>query len=142
MMGTITMSTEDGCTCPKGSLEGQQLKQQPVHMYTTGPTCTNVAEFTLKYNEKHLLVTNMLPAIHHSIVVAEKAVVLKIDTDKELVQLAFLVCLKSRHTVVTVESNTCMSLLLNMGCIHVEPILLTGVQLFQVLQQSSSLQQP
>jgi hypothetical protein len=35
-----------------------------------------------------------------------------------------------------------MSLLLNMGCIHVEPILLTGAQLFQVLQQSSSLQQP
>ena len=112
-----------------------QLKRQPIHLFVSRGVllsqCASVAEFSLKYNEEHLLMTNMLPSVHH--VVVEKDALVKIDTDQQPVQLAFLVRVMSRRTVVTVGPDTLLSLLLNIGCLHVEQLLLNGAQMYKLL---------
>ena len=146
MDGTITVSTgsaEEGevnRTCwgvkrPVLLQRRVQLKQQPAHLYICkngnplSPS-TNVAEFTLKYNEEHLLMTNQLPTIQH--VFLDEEAVVKIDTDKPPVHQAFLVRVMHKQTVVTVGPNTPLAWLLNMDCLHVNQIMLTGDQMYNM----------
>jgi hypothetical protein len=146
--GTITVSTDppneggelsrtyQGIKRPVLLQRRVQLKRQPVHLYVSRDggllsQCTNVAGFCLKYNEEHLLMTDTLPSIHHAVV--EDDAPLKVDIDQQPVQLAFLVRVIPRRTVVTVGSDTSLSLLLNMACLHVVQLLLNGTQMFQLL---------
>jgi hypothetical protein len=146
--GTITVSTnasdesgEGSRTCwgmkrPVILQRRVQLKQQPVHLYVSRDggllsQFSNVAGFCLKYNEEHLLMTDTLPSFHHAVV--EDDAPLKVDTDQQPVQLAFLVRVISRRTVVTVGPDTSLSLLLNMACLHVVQLILNGTQMLQLL---------
>ena len=117
-----------------------QLKRQPVHMYVSktpesdnlfSPR-TNMSGFTLKYNEEHLLMINMLPCIRQAVV--EKDVPVKIDTEqKTSSQVAFMVRVMLRNTEVAVGPDTPLSLLLNMGCLHVETLMLSSDQVYHLL---------
>jgi len=147
--GTIIVSTD---LPPKGSGEVNrtcwgrkrpvllqrrvQLKRQPVNLYVKRGVllsqCTNVAGFSLKSNEEHLLMANTLPSVR-PVIVEKKTGSLKIDTDQQPVQLAYLVRVIPRCTVVTIGPDTSLSLLLSIGCLHVEQILLNGAQMFELL---------
>ena len=150
LSGTITVSTcssaahEENRTCwgmkrPVLLQRRVQLKRQPLHMYVSERSgidnmwnqCTNVAEFTLKYNEEHLLMANMLPTIRQ--VVVEEDGPVKIDNHLPCVQLVFMVRVMPRNTEVTVGPDTPLSLLLDIGCLHVEPLMLTNTQIIQLL---------
>jgi hypothetical protein len=142
--GTITVST-----CPPPEKEEvnrtgwgmkrpvllQRLvkpKQQPIHLFVHDQNrFSNIAEFRLKYNEEHLLMTDLMPAIRHATV--EKGAPVKMDTGQPSVQLAFLVRVKPRLTVVTVGPNTSLFLLLSLDCLHVDQLLLNGAQTAQLL---------
>jgi len=142
-MGTVTVSTcsprEESdevshiCKKPPGRC---RARRQPVHLYVSqGPLlshCTNVAGFTLRYNEEHLLMTDALPSVRQILV--EENTPVKIDYDQQPVQLAFLVRVMPRCTLVTVGPYTSLSLLLNIGCLHVEQVMVNGAQMFQLLQ--------
>ena len=149
--GTITVSTDASSdesrevnrTCwgmkrPVILQRRVQLKQQPVHLYVSrnggqlmSQQFSNVAGFCLKYNEEHLLMTNTLPSFHHAVVKDDAP--LKVDTDQQPMQQAFLVRVMPRRTVVTVGPDTSLSLLLNMACLHVVQLILNGTQMCQLL---------
>ena len=141
--GTIIVSTcppddETNRTCwgqkrPVLLQRRVQLKRQPFHLYVCdNKMFTNVAGFTLNYNEEHLLVTDQMPSLRHAAAV-EKDAPIKADTDQPPVQLAFLVRVMPRRTVVTVGPNTSLFLLLSIGCLNVDQILLNGVQMAELL---------
>jgi hypothetical protein len=141
--GTITVSTcppeedEVNRTCwgmkrPVLLRRRVQLKQQPIHLYVCDQKkFSNIAGFTLKYNEEHLLMTDLIPAIRHAVV--EKDAPVKMDTDQRPVQLAFLVRVMPRRTMVTVGPNTSLFLLLSLDCLHVDQLLLNDNQRAQLL---------
>ncbi len=141
--GTITMSTcppeedEVNRTCwgtkrPMLLRRRVQLKQQPIHLYVCDQkNFSNISGFTLKYNEEHLLMTELIPAIRHAVV--EKDASVKMDTDQPPFQLTFLVRVMPRHTMVTVGPNTSLFLLLSLDCLHVDQLLLNDNQRAQLL---------
>jgi hypothetical protein len=115
-----------------------QMKKQPVHMFLNTETnnklmsrCSNVAQFTLKYNEEHILMPNSLPSVHHAIV--DSDALLKIDTSLPALQLVFLVRLILKTVEITVYPDTSLDTLLTMECIHVEQIMLTSSQMVKLL---------
>jgi hypothetical protein len=63
----------------------------------------------------------------------EKDAPVKMDTDQRPVQLAFLVRVMPRRTMVTVGPNTSLFLLLSLDCLHVDQLLLNDNQRAQLL---------
>ena len=143
--GTITVSTcppdldEVNRTCwgtkqPVLLRRRVQLKPQPVHFYTCGgdqKTLSSVDGFTLKYDEEHVLMTDMNPTLHFAKV--EKDAPVKKDTDQPPVHLVFLVRVMPRHTMVTVGPNTSLFLLLSLDCLRVDQLLLNDNQLAHLM---------
>lgn len=149
MLGTVTVSTyspeekEVTRTCwgvkrPVLLQRRVQLKRQPVHIFSgrwSGDNLmsefTNIARFTLKYNEEHLLMPYALPSVYQAVVTDDAPV--KIDTELPPVQLVFLVRVMPRCTMLNVAPDTKLAMLLNIGCLDVQQLMLTGTQIHQLL---------
>lgn len=153
MSGSITVSTCSSATAaevnevngtywgvkrPKLLQRRVQLQRQPVHMFVNQNSddilmseCTNVSRFCLQYNEEHILMPYSLPSIHQAIVEDDAPV--KIDTNQQLVQLVFLVRVRTKCTMLDVAPDTKLRMLLNIGCLNVEQLILTGTQMHHLL---------
>jgi hypothetical protein len=113
-----------------------QLHRPPVHLYVCQGRqrldvnrCFNVAEFNLKYNEEHVLMSNLMPNIHRGVVDD----MLKIDAKEPPVQRCYRVRLVLPGTEVNVGPNTPMAMLLDMHCIRVEELVLTRKEFIHLL---------
>ena len=127
--------------------------RQPVHLYiggslttTTGTQthhhhhlphhideCFNVGEFTLRHNEEHLVVTDLMPNIHQVVLNDDDDAPLQIDTLQSPCHLGYRLRVTARNTVVTVGSDTPLSLLLDLSCLQVDTLMLSISQMIQLL---------
>jgi hypothetical protein len=101
--------------------------------------CFNVAEFTLRYKEKHILLTDAAPSLFRAVFNDDddnensSDVVLKIDATQAPLQKAYQVQVKSRNTTVTVDFDTKLSHLIDLSCLDVEHLVLTNQQIVRLL---------
>ena len=100
--------------------------------------CFNVAEFTLRHKEKHILMTDAGPFLYRAVFNDDledhsSDAILKIDANHAPLQKAYQVQVKCRHTVVTVDADTKLSHLIDLSCLDVEQIVLTNQQMIRLL---------
>jgi len=100
--------------------------------------CFNVAEFTLRHKEKHILMTDTVPSLYRAVFNNDledhsSDAILKIDANHAPLQKAYQVQVKCRHTVVTVDADTKLSHLIDLSCLDVEQIVLTNQQMIRLL---------
>jgi len=152
MAGSITLSpansdtvAPEGRTCwgvkrPVLLQRRVQLKPPPVHMYVCMGgrchllnlnQCFSMSDFTLNYNEEHVLITDITPNIHRGV---WDDGILKIDAEHPPVGMCYKIRLQLPRTVVNVGQDTSLYLLLNMGCIHVDELALTRPEFIKLLE--------
>jgi len=152
----LTTTTEDKEEEEEGSsssngirVRGQKrLSKRRVHLYVNRSSrfnqvclnadrCFNVTQFTLRYKEKHILLTDAAPSLFRAVFNDDDEnssdVVLKIDATQAPLQKAYQVQVKSRNTTVTVDFDTKLSDLIDLSCLDVEHLVLTNQQLVRLL---------
>ena len=99
--------------------------------------CFNVTQFTLRYKEKHILLTDAAPSLFRAVFNDDDEnssdVVLKIDATQAPLQKAYQVQVKTRNTTVTVDFDTKLSDLIDLSCLDVEHLVLTNQQIIRLL---------
>ena len=135
---TTTTTTEDeeeeGSSSNGIRVRGQKrLSKRRVHLYVNRSSrfnqaclnadrCFNVTQFTLRYKEKHILLTDAAPSLFRAVFNDDDEnssdVVLKIDATQAPLQKAYQVQVKSRNTTVTVDFDTKLSDLI-LSLIHI-----------------------
>jgi len=126
----------------------KRLSKRRVHMYVNRSSrfnqaclnadrCFNVTQFTLRYKEKHILLTDAAPSLFRAVFNDDDEnssdVVLKIDATQAPLQKAYQVQVKSRNTTVTVDFDTKLSDLIDLSCLDVEHLVLTNQQIIRLL---------
>ena len=143
---------EEGSSSSNGiRVRGQKrLSKRRVHLYVNRSSrfnqvclnadrCFNVTQFTLRYKEKHILLTDAAPSLFRAVFNDDdddensSDVVLKIDATQAPLQKAYQVQVKSRNTTVTVDFDTKLSDLIDLSCLDVEHLVLTNQQLVRLL---------
>ena len=165
-MSDIQLTSSESCCCrhPNGIQVTHRrprrrvgLKSERLHLYVNRSSrfnvecvnadlCFNVAEFTLRHREKHILMTDAAPSFFRAVFNEDNddnddddanVAILKIDANQAPLQKAYQVRVKCRHTVVTVEADTKLSHLINLSCLDVEQLVLTNQQMIRLLTVSS-----
>jgi hypothetical protein len=147
-MKTLTAVDNDTRTGPVQQRGRARQQRQPVHLYLLAAEatnrerglfnhlaeCFNVAEFKMRHNEEHLVVTDLTPSIYQALLDEDDVnAPILINSRHSPFHLGYRVRVIPRNTVVTVGSDTKLDLLLRLPELEVYPLMLSISQMIQLL---------
>jgi len=98
--------------------------------------CKSVSRYVMRRQEKHILITDLMPTIHQAVFddrnIADE---LKIDDTEAPLQVVYHAQVMDDRTTISVKADTTLNqvLKLNGSVLHVEELALTNAQLMRLL---------